>query len=681
MNAPFTLASVAQTPAADLQDVSRVAVLVLAMHRTGSSATTRFLNFLGCALPNTLLGANPTNVAGHWESDAIRIFNDQLLAEAGSSWSDWLPMHSQWANSQTYRHNLRAAGEVLDNEFADAPLFVLKDPRICRFAGFWYEVLEARGIKAATLIPLRNPLEVAASLSKRDGMDPTIAQLLWLRHMLDAEFASRGHRRTFARYEDLLNEWSSLADRVGEGLDIVWPRSKAAFAADAAAFLSHDLRHHVQRPADLLENAAHSRWLRDTYAILLRWASQGENENDREKLDAIRLAFNEAGENFIPQVTGLARTTREIGEINEDRHRLAQQIADLTTAMAVAQADKADAASELDAAHCRTADLEAQLGGLAAQIDCLNAEQAALHLNLEEAVRHWQLLEQKLEVVEQQREQAESARDAAQSVLNEAMQTIATMETELVALRAELVQTTAVHLQVEEQFAHSSGRIETMEAELEHTHSQLVEANFRIERLGIRSAEADAEALRWKTTAEQREAEQQADRAEMARLQEILAKRSVEIEEQTQLLRVRAEEMSMLQHELDLSTTRAIEMSKAKVELTTELDILANRVQTSEAHAIALTAQLHDARARAEEETEKSEFLRATLQVFVGPDSWWQHLIPAAWARTLKNRVLRRKGLFDPDGYRDRYTDIAQSERDPLFHYVAHGLDEGRKRI
>ncbi|WP_157742356.1 hypothetical protein [Sphingobium xenophagum] len=41
------------------------------------------------------------------------------------------------------------------------------------------------------VITLRHPVEVAASLAKRDGMTGAEAALIWLRNMLEAEHGSR----------------------------------------------------------------------------------------------------------------------------------------------------------------------------------------------------------------------------------------------------------------------------------------------------------------------------------------------------------------------------------------------------------------------------------------------------------------------------------------------------------
>ena len=128
------------------RSADRTGVLSLGMHRSGTSALSRVLSLLGCDLPKTLIGANSSNEAGHWESTEIARLNDEILASVGSLWHDWLAFNPGWYSSPKAAEFREKALEVLADEFAQSRLFVLKDPRICRIAPFWLEVLEAAGV-------------------------------------------------------------------------------------------------------------------------------------------------------------------------------------------------------------------------------------------------------------------------------------------------------------------------------------------------------------------------------------------------------------------------------------------------------------------------------------------------------------------------------------------------------
>ncbi len=330
----------------------RVCLLILGMHRSGTSALSRVLALLGADLPRALMPANQANETGYWESTPVAGLNDELLASAGSVWDDWLAFDPGWYASpkaDEFKARVRAA---LEAEFATSSFFVLKDPRICRLAPFWFDVLETAGIRPLVLLPLRNPLEVAASLEKRDGFPPELGHLLWLRHVLEAEAASRGRPRLHCSYDELMTDWPRLAARTSEALNFSWPRAPERAAPEIDAFLAEGLRHHREAPQRVAENPALSAWLRETHAILARWAAEGEDPADFPALDRIRAAFDEATPAFARLVAH--------GRDDARRARAAEQAgaearASLTEMQHTLQETINRAEAERDAAHAEAA--------------------------------------------------------------------------------------------------------------------------------------------------------------------------------------------------------------------------------------------------------------------------------------------------------------------------------------
>lgn len=291
----------------------RVCILVLGMHRSGTSAFVRVLNLLGCDLPKTVLGANRSNLAGHWESTPVCRLDDRILASAGTDWDDWLELNPGWLKSPKAEEFREQALSVLQDEFAASRLFVLKDPRICRLVPFWLGVLEDAGIRPLIVFPLRNPLEVAASLEQRNGFEAGLGQLFWLRHVLDAEFASRGVPRFFTSYDRLVNEWARTMQDAQAALKLVWPRMSPHVAAEIDGFLSRRYRHYKEDVEAVLENPRLSEWLRDAYQILGGWVGTGENPQDFAALDRIRAEFNSAAPAFARLIAaGKAATAKAI---------------------------------------------------------------------------------------------------------------------------------------------------------------------------------------------------------------------------------------------------------------------------------------------------------------------------------------------------------------------------------
>lgn len=90
---------------------------------------------------------SPSNVKGHFESQSIYQFHRELFQSAATTWDDWTGFCPAWLQSKKAKEFRTRALEVLQSEFGDSGSFVLKDPRICRFAAFWIEALDAFGVE------------------------------------------------------------------------------------------------------------------------------------------------------------------------------------------------------------------------------------------------------------------------------------------------------------------------------------------------------------------------------------------------------------------------------------------------------------------------------------------------------------------------------------------------------
>ena len=61
----------------------RMALLVVGMHRSGTSALTRVLSLAGASLPKRLYNETIGNPTGHWEPARMIEINDEMLAALG----------------------------------------------------------------------------------------------------------------------------------------------------------------------------------------------------------------------------------------------------------------------------------------------------------------------------------------------------------------------------------------------------------------------------------------------------------------------------------------------------------------------------------------------------------------------------------------------------------------------
>lgn len=274
----------------------RTAVLVLGMHRSGTSALARLTNFLGAALPRHLIPADQRNPRGYWESKPLVDLHDQLLGAIDSSWDDWRAPPARWKESDGASRMAGTIRLTIDEEYGNAPMFVLKDPRICRTLPYWMSILEKSGVRSAPLIIVRNPLEVAESLRERDGISFEKAMLLWLRHNLDAEYETRHLQRNIVTFDALLEDWKLLAVQSAARMGVTWTRQPPM--QDVREFLDNELHNHRSTQAELEAHTEVPYWVKTAYRALTLLCDEPKSADPKRELDRVRTAFAESAKIF-----------------------------------------------------------------------------------------------------------------------------------------------------------------------------------------------------------------------------------------------------------------------------------------------------------------------------------------------------------------------------------------------
>ena len=296
-----------------------VCLLVLGMHRSGTSALTRVLSLLGAALPKRLMGASSGNETGHWEPERLVEYNDKLLAELGSSWDDWRALDLKGLSVRRCEEIRTEVANLISTDFPNEPLFVLKDPRICRFAPIVLDALDNAGTEAYSILTVRNPLEVAESLQRRaEYWSPELtradAGFLWLRHMLDAEAMTRDRPRAFISYDSLLSDWKGSLNALTHQLTIPWPYAPDEVDGQVGQFLAAEQRHHVRTSEDVVLDPVLRHWVSEAYAALLVLERNPLSQSALERLSRIRTEFDRAAP-IIECVTTELRRTAEANNV------------------------------------------------------------------------------------------------------------------------------------------------------------------------------------------------------------------------------------------------------------------------------------------------------------------------------------------------------------------------------
>jgi hypothetical protein len=214
-------------------------VLVIGMHRSGTSATTRLINLLGLSMcpDEDLIGAGPGNEAGYWESSRLTNLNEELFGVMGGAW--WRPpvLTGDRLATAVAEQGARAL-ERLRQSYPEEP-WVWKDPRNCILLPFWRRLIE----QPVVVLALRNLHDVCESLNARNGFPLEWSLAMCERYLGHALRALDGMPVVATRYEQLVDDPGSWIESTAAGLEALGVRVARPTPADVAALVRSDLRH------------------------------------------------------------------------------------------------------------------------------------------------------------------------------------------------------------------------------------------------------------------------------------------------------------------------------------------------------------------------------------------------------------------------------------------------------
>jgi hypothetical protein len=225
----------------------REVLVVLGMHRSGTSLCMSVLGALGVRVDNELL-FDVHNPRGYYEATEIVRLNDKLLQSAGMNWHSVLsptlqgPGHE---NTEPSALKQRLADFISQKASLDLEPWAMKDPRVCLLLPLYEQLFEQCNLSPAYVLCIRDPRSVALSLKKRDHFPEIFSELLWLNHTLGTMRMARNRIKAVVHYEKWFRDGDRQLRSLAAGLGLPNSHSNPANVAlerliDPA--LNHGLR-------------------------------------------------------------------------------------------------------------------------------------------------------------------------------------------------------------------------------------------------------------------------------------------------------------------------------------------------------------------------------------------------------------------------------------------------------
>lgn len=303
-------------------------VVVLGMHRSGTSVVARSLRVMGVELGNRLLPAmGGVNEKGFWEDSDLVALNNEILREINGDWHHLTQFDVQCMAILREKGYFSRAIDLLNHKIGDqSRIFGFKDPRIAKLLPFWDEVFSHCHLDVRYILAIRHPLSVVRSLAKRDGFMAEKSYLLWVSHVIECLQSGPAYRRTLIDYDQLMQHPEQELNRIAQvlGLDI----DPVELDTYISEFLDDQLCHSVYELDDLLVDRSCPPIAYEIYSSLLKAANNQSWIDDpvlQSKLNTWATEMSRLKQSFI-----LADSlTDQIANLNQIVARCNEQITNL----------------------------------------------------------------------------------------------------------------------------------------------------------------------------------------------------------------------------------------------------------------------------------------------------------------------------------------------------------------
>lgn len=221
------------------------AIVVVGMHRSGTSAVSGLLDELGVFMGKNLFAPQENvNEKGFFENAKVVDINDSLFDALLGSWDDPFSYNFELNYPDAYSEFELATKKFLSKEYASYELWGMKDPRTSLHLPFWDKMITDCNTLPCYLMMLRNPLEVVASIVKRDEFSLKKALILWINYTLSTYLFCSSKSLYILNFDSLL----ASPERVMTG---ICTKFNIEMPSKGTTFIEAKLRNHVDNSGDV----------------------------------------------------------------------------------------------------------------------------------------------------------------------------------------------------------------------------------------------------------------------------------------------------------------------------------------------------------------------------------------------------------------------------------------------
>jgi hypothetical protein len=223
-------------------------IFIIGMHRSGTSLVANLLNKAGAFLGESddLLPPNFDNRYGFYENKEFVEINDKILEKFGLQWDS--AKTPDFEKKIDLKKEKELANEFIKEISSGHNVVAFKDPRATLTLPFWRDIID---VDIKVLFVRRNPLEICASLKKRNNFSKKKSLTIWENYKRQGLKNIEGLDTLFVNYDDILDNPFPNFVRMLKFLDVEYNESilkKMYFTLDP------EVKHSTYSNKDFMED-------------------------------------------------------------------------------------------------------------------------------------------------------------------------------------------------------------------------------------------------------------------------------------------------------------------------------------------------------------------------------------------------------------------------------------------
>jgi hypothetical protein len=337
----------------------RPIVMVLGMHRSGTSLCSHVLSALGLDMTDHVSGPGldtpgEDNPFGHWERWEIVEYHDRILRFFNrglfSPGHDFAFPMAWWADPRVAEVR-REITAFLEGRMG-IDYFGFRDPRTVRLMPMWHQIINELKLAPKIIFCLRNPAQVARSLNQRDGFSLDTGEYRWFSYTADFFRYTQSAEFCTIEYESWFEDPALNLAKLRNFLDMPEDLSELDLDFAVAQLVRHDLRHDDPRIGEARQSL-----IRSVYKLARLADHDTAARGEAQKISAQFVTFQRLHAWLHREFEQAAAGAAEL-RVQEQVATEAEEMAGLREALATAErrAQGAEAVPEIRAELTRLSD-------------------------------------------------------------------------------------------------------------------------------------------------------------------------------------------------------------------------------------------------------------------------------------------------------------------------------------